>query len=169
MAHLKIDGHIVEYHLDLSIHQDFYRNQYPDAKSIEIVLDGADKKRGVQNAIAAKFGGGDHARAGMSLVGVTADAAQMLVLFASADAVALAGADDFAAYKTARMIALAGLSGGEDGAAKMVAQAAKLLTDVASGAVIMPFMAKPEQATGVFLDVAEKATLVAGILAQAVS
>jgi hypothetical protein len=74
MAHLKIDGHIVEYHLDLSIHQDFYRNQYPDAKSIEIVLDSTDKKRGVQNAIAAKFGDGNHARAGMSLVGKTANA-----------------------------------------------------------------------------------------------
>jgi hypothetical protein len=74
MAHLKIDGHIVEYHLDLSIHQDFYRNQYPDAKSIEIVLDDADKKRGVQNAIAATFGGGDHARSSMSLVGKTANA-----------------------------------------------------------------------------------------------
>ena len=122
-----------------------------------------------QNAIAVKFGNGDHARAGMSLVGVAADAAQMLVLFASADAVALAGADDFASYKAARMSALAGLSGGEEGAARMVAQAAKLLTDVASGEVTMPFMVKPEQATGVFRDVAEKATLVAGVLAQAVS
>lgn len=123
----------------------------------------------IQNAIAAKFGNGDNARAGMSLVGVATDAAQMLVLFASADAVALAGAADFAEYKSARMNALASLSGGEEGAAKMVAQAAKLLADVASGTTVMPFMIKPEQATGVFRDVAENATLIAGVLAQAVS
>jgi hypothetical protein len=50
-----------------------YKN--PDSNhEFEVVLTDADKKRGVQNAIAAKFGGGDHARSSMSLVGKTANA-----------------------------------------------------------------------------------------------
>ena len=102
-----------------------------------------------------------------SLLGVTADAAHVLVLFACADAVALAQAKDFAAYKKLRMESLAALSGGEEGAASMAAQAGKLLEDVQSGVVVMPFLAKPGKASGVFADVARCATGVAQVLTQA--
>lgn len=103
----------------------------------------------------------------LSLLGTTSDAAQVLVLFACADAVALAQAKDFAGYQKARMDSLAALSGGAEGAANMVQMAGKLLTDVQSGAVIMPFLVKPEKATGVFADVAARGTGVAQVLAKA--
>ena len=96
-----------------------------------------------------------------SLFGTTADATQMLVLIASADAVALAQAADFASYKKTRLDALATLSGGEEGAAAMVQQAGKLLADVQAGTVVMPFLVKPDKASGVFADVAKRATGVA--------
>ena len=102
-----------------------------------------------------------------SLVGTAADAAQVLVLFACADAVALAQAKDFASYKKSRMDALAALSGGEAGDANLAEQAGKLLADVASGAVIMPFQVKPDGASGVFADVAKRATGVAKVMTQA--
>ena len=65
------------------------------------------------------------------------------------------------------MDSLAALSGGAEGAANMVQMAGKLLTDVQSGAVIMPFLVKPEKATGVFADVAARGTGVAQVLAKA--
>lgn len=106
----------------------------------------------------------DEAGDTLSQLGTTADAAQVLVLFACADAVALAAAADFAAYKKARLDSLAALSGGADGAAHMVEMAGKLLADVQSGAVVMPFLVKPDKATGVFADVAQRATRVAQVL-----
>ena len=99
-----------------------------------------------------------------SLAGATADVAQVLVLFACADAVALAKATDFADYKQSRMDALSALSGGTEGAENMVQHAGKLLTDVQSGAVVMPFLIKPEKVAGVFNDVATQATAVAKVL-----
>lgn len=101
-----------------------------------------------------------------SLVGTVSDAAQVLVLLSCADAVALAGAADFGAYKQSRMDALTALSGSEDAAADIVQQAGKLLADVQSGAVLMPFLFKPDRVTGVFRDVAERATGVAQALVK---
>ncbi len=74
MAVLKVDGTVVQGSVLADADMGFIRSLYPDAQYIELVLDDADKKRGVQNAIAAKFGGGDHARSSMSLVGKTANA-----------------------------------------------------------------------------------------------
>ena len=102
-----------------------------------------------------------------SLVGTTADAAHVLVLFACADAVALAKATDFADYKQSRMDALSALSGGgTEGAENMVQHAGKLLTDVQSGAVVMPFLIKAGKVAGVFNDVATRATAVAKVLSS---
>lgn len=102
-----------------------------------------------------------------SLLGTTADAAQVLVLFACADAVALASAATFAAYKQARLDALTQLSGSPEGAGKLVQKAADLLADVQSGTVVMPFLVKPGNAAGVFDDVATRATAAAKVLAPA--
>ena len=98
-----------------------------------------------------------------SLLGTATDAAHVLVLFACADAVSLAAATDFDMYKKLRMESLAALSGGADGAVDMVKNAEKLLTDVVSGDVIMPFMVKLGKATEVFRDVAARATAVAQV------
>lgn len=123
------------------------------------VVDPLTQKQNLRNHIYTQAGD-QH-----SLLGTTADAAQVLVLFACADAVALANAPTFAAYKQARMDALVQLSGNPEDAGKLVKKAADLLSDVQSGTVVMPFLVKPGKAAGVFDDVATRATAVAKVLA----
>lgn len=100
-----------------------------------------------------------------SMLGTVADASQMLVLNSVAELVALDSADTFEAYKAARIAQIAALSGGD--ASGMIAAAKDLLEKVQSGEVVMPYLTKPEQATGVFNDVAERATGVAQVLQAA--
>lgn len=100
-----------------------------------------------------------------SILGTVADASQMLVLGQLVDLIALDSASSFEDYKTIKMQQLAGLSGGD--ASNLVASAKDFLNKIETGDIKMPFLAKEGQATGVFADVAVRATGVADILIAA--
>lgn len=100
-----------------------------------------------------------------SMLGTVADASQMLVLGTLSDIVALDQASNFDEYKQIRMNLLAGMSGGD--ASSLIASAKDFLAKVETGEIKMPFLAKEGQATGVFEDVAVRATGVANVLIAA--
>lgn len=100
-----------------------------------------------------------------SMFGTVADASQMLVLASLADLVALESASTFEEYRQARLGLLAGMSGGD--ASSLIASAKDFLAKVETGEIKMPFLAKDGQATGVFEDVAVRATGVANVLIAA--
>ena len=100
-----------------------------------------------------------------SMLGTVADASQMLVLYSLSDLAALDSASTFDEYKQAKLGLLAGMSGGDP--SNLIASAKDFLAKVESGEIMMPFLAKEGQATGVFEDVAVRATGVANVLIAA--
>lgn len=100
-----------------------------------------------------------------SMLGTVADAAQMQTLGMLAELVSLDSASSFEEYKAARISALAGMSGGD--ASNLIASAKDFLAKVETGEILIPFLAKEGQASGVFEDVAVRATGVANVLIAA--
>ncbi|RVU83836.1 hypothetical protein EOL70_13490 [Leucothrix sargassi] len=100
-----------------------------------------------------------------SMLGTVADASQMLVLGELVDLISLDEATSFEEYKQIKMNLLAGMSGGD--ASDLIASAKSFLAKVETGEIKMPFLAKEGQATGVFEDVAVRATGVANVLIAA--
>lgn len=97
-----------------------------------------------------------------TLLGITSDAASMGILFLAADTVALAGASNFAAYKTAKLGLLKQLAGEAD----PVELAGGFLEDIRERRTVLPVQVKGGLAM-VLDDVRKSGTAVSAVLASA--